>query len=73
VRGHLLLTAAIAGVSQALVAAQQPEARFTARSELVVLHASVTDGEKAGGKVEAQKKKEQNPRISENLNRKNKI
>jgi VWFA-related protein len=44
VRGHLLLTAAIAGVSQALVAAQQPEARFTARSELVVLHASVTDG-----------------------------
>jgi VWFA-related protein len=44
VHGHLLLTAAIAGVSQALVAAQQPEARFTARSELVVLHASVTDG-----------------------------
>jgi hypothetical protein len=42
VRGHLLLTAAMAGVSQALVAAQQPEARFTARSDLVVLHASVT-------------------------------
>jgi VWFA-related protein len=34
----------MAGVSQALVAAQQPEARFTARSDLVVLHASVTDG-----------------------------